>query len=110
MKRTTRILLTALAVATLGAAVASADPPAPGAERRHTRQHERIVRGVRSGQLTRQELRQLRRGQARLRRTELRMKADRRVREHERARLHRRLDRESRHIWRLKHNGRCYVL
>lgn len=124
MKRTTRILLTALAVATLGAGVASADTPAPRVERRHARQHERIERGVKSGQITRQELRRLRRAEAKLRRTEARLMADRhrlgreahrlgreahRL-ERKRARLHRQLERQSERIWRFKHNGRFYVM
>ena len=117
MKRTTRILLTALAVATLGAGVASADTPTPSVERRHARQHERIERGVKSGQITRQELRRLRRAEAklrrteaRLRRTEVRLRAGRYRLERERARLHRQLDRQSERIWRFKHNGRFYVM
>ena len=110
MKRTTRILLTALAVATLSAATASADTPTPRVERRHARQHERIERGVRSGQITRHELHRLRRAEARLRRTEGRMRADRHRLERDRARLQRQLDRQSQRIWRMKHNGRYYVL
>jgi hypothetical protein len=117
MNRTTRILLTALTVATLGAGVASADTPAPRLEHRHARQHERIERGVKSGQITRQELRRLRRAEAkmrrteaRLRRTEARLRADRLRLERERVRLHCQLDRQSERIWRMKHNGWFYVL
>ena len=90
---------------------------APRVERRHAHQHERIADGVRSGQITRHEVRKLRRAEAkmrraeaRLRRTEARMRAGRYRLERERARLQRQLDRQSQRIWRFKHNGRYYVL
>jgi hypothetical protein len=106
MKRITMIIL-AVAIAASIAGVASAQPGTQGLDRREWRQHERIHRGVRSGQLTPREARHLRLGQRHIRRVELRSWADGRIGPRERARLHRALDRQDARIWRLKHNGRC---
>jgi hypothetical protein len=76
-----------------------------GVDRREHRQQRRIVRGVRSGELTARETLRLERGQWDIRRDERRAKADGRVTARERAHLRRELDRESRHIYRAKHNG-----
>lgn len=102
------VVLMALAATMLTAAIASAHPVTPRVDRREARQHARIHQGVRSGQLTRGEARALRAGQLRVHRMERRAKADGFVSARERAALGRAQNRQSRHLWRLKHNGRAY--
>jgi len=76
-----------------------------GIDAREMNQRMRIREGVRSGELTPREAMRLRRGEAHIRRMEWR---DRRygVTQRERIEMNRALERESRRIWRLKHNGR----
>ena len=85
---------------------ARADTRDPGVQRREWLQQQRIDQGAASGQLTSQEWNYLQQQQARIRATEAAMKADARLTLGERSRLHRMLDRSSRDIYRLKHNGR----
>lgn len=107
MKRLfTLMLFAALAAVAVNANLASANDSTPRVDRREHRQHARIRHGVRSGELTRGEAMRLRAGQVHVRRMELRAKADGRVGSRERARLERAQDRQSRHIYRLKHNQR----
>lgn len=101
-----RVVLLALAVAMLTATVASAHPVTPRVDRREARQGARIHHGVRTGQLTRGEVRRLRAGQVRVHRMERRAKADGFVGARERAQLNRAQNRQNRRIYRLKHNGR----
>lgn len=104
MKAFQLILLT-VAATTLTATLASAHPVTPRVDRREARQHARIEQGVRSGELTRGETRRLMAGQRHIHRMERRAKADGFVSARERAHLHRAQNRQSRHIYRLKHNG-----
>jgi len=99
------VVLLALAATMLTVTIASAGTPR--IDRREARQHARIHQGYRSGDLTRGELRALRAGQLRIHRMERRAKADGFVSARERAQLNRAQNRQNRHIWRLKHNGRC---
>lgn len=78
----------------------------PGVDARQERQQERIVRGVQSGELTRQEERRLERQQNRMQRMENRAKADGVVTPQERHRLQKAQNHNSRAIYRAKHNGR----
>jgi len=96
--------LVALLMAMSLASVANAGIATPGVERPEWRQDRRIEQGIRSGELTRREAWRLGRGEARIERAEWRAKADGRVTACERAHLHRALNRESRRIYRLKHN------
>jgi hypothetical protein len=105
MKRIVTVLFAAALVATL-AGIAAAQTYTPRIDRREARQHARIRQGVRSGELTPGETRELRQGQRHVRRMEWRAKADGRVTPRERVRVNRALDRQSRAIYRLKHNGR----
>ena len=77
-------------------------------DRRQKTQRARIRNGRDSGQLTRKELRWLRRDQHRLARMERRFAADGHYSQHERRSLVRALDRASHRIKRAKHNRRCY--
>ena len=83
---------------------ANAGPWTPGVDKREHNQGVRIWRGVKNGSLTVRETGQLIRGQVRIRRAERRAKSDGVVTFRERARLHRQLNRQSRRIWRKKHN------
>jgi hypothetical protein len=103
MKRTMTLMLAIAALAAF-TSLASADPAR--VERREVRQHARIREGVQSGQLTRPEARRLRAGQRRVDRMEWRTGRDGVVTMRERNRLDRAQDRQSRRIYRLKHNGR----
>ena len=78
----------------------------PGVDARQSRQQLRIDNGVASGALTPAEEARLQSGQARVDRMESRFKADGVVTRWERARLHGVQDRQSRKIYRKKHNLR----
>ncbi len=99
-----RMLMLVLAIATFTATVAAAQTATPRIDRREARQHARIHQGVRSGELTRGEAMHLRAGERHIDRIEDRAKADGRVTPRERARIGRAQNRESRQIWRMKHN------
>jgi len=90
----------------LGALLLPVAANAQGINDRRENQRDRIGQGVRSGSLTPREARELREREARLSRSERR---DRRSGGHltqaERARLQRRLNGDSRAIYRDKHNG-----
>ncbi|MEM9472106.1 MAG: hypothetical protein AAGA00_09110, partial [Pseudomonadota bacterium] len=76
----------------------------PGADWRQHNQSLRIFDGIQDGSLTFRETGQLVRGQARLRNQERRFKSDGVVTRRERVRMHRSLNRQSRRIYRRKHN------
>lgn len=106
--KTLRVLTLVMAAAMLTATIASAHPVTPRVDRREARQGARIHQGVRSGELTRGEVRALRAGQRHVHRMERRAKSDGFVSARERARLTHAQNRQSRHIWRMKHNGRSF--
>jgi len=102
---TVRVLILTAALATMTAVVASADNTAtPRVDRREVRQQARIQQGVKSGELTKGEANRLERGQTHVDRLENHAKADGKVTPAERARLARAQNRQSRRIYRLKHN------
>jgi hypothetical protein len=104
MKRTmTMFLFACLMVGFAG--MASANTGTPRIDRREVRQHERIHQGVRSGELTRGEAMRLRAGQRHVNRMEWRAKSDGVVTFRERARIGHVQNRQSRAIYRFKHNG-----
>ncbi len=76
----------------------------PGLDQREHNQRQRIVHGVRSGELTRPEAHRLVHGQVHLRRMEMRAKSDQVVTARERARLHSQANQQSQHIFRQKHD------
>lgn len=104
--KTVRVMCLTLAIAALTATLAAAQTATPRIDRREARQHARIHQGVRSGELTRGEARELRAGERRIERTERRAKADGVVTPGERRHMSRMQNRESRHIYRMKHNDR----
>lgn len=76
-----------------------------GINSREYREQQRINQGIRSGELTRREARQLEAGLARIRIDERFARLDGNFTPRERARLQRELTRESHAIYRQKHDG-----
>jgi len=101
MKRV-RLALIASLFASLVASATFAGTPR--IDRREACQHSRIVQGRRSGELDRAEMARLRAGQLRVHRMERRAQADGNITRAERRRIERAQDRQSRTIYRLKHN------
>jgi hypothetical protein len=99
------VVMLALAATVFTATLASAHPVTPRIDRHQARQHARIHQGVRSGELTRGEVRALRAGQRHVARLERRAKADGFVSARERAQIRRAQARQSRAIFRFKHIG-----
>lgn len=87
------------------AALASAGTHDPGVNHRKHNQHHRIVQGVRSGELTRQEAHSLRAEERAIRLEEREFKSDGKLTGAERRELHRDLNEASRDIYREKHDG-----
>jgi len=75
-------------------------------DRRQLRQRHRIKEGWRSGELTRKEMKRLRKGQRRIALLERRFRADGDFSPRERRVLREALDSASDHIYRKKHNDR----
>lgn len=102
-----RTLILALAVGT-GAALtgtAFAQTATPRLDQREANQQNRINQGVASGQLTPREAGRMQNRANRLEANEQRAKADGVVTRHERKRLHREANRNSRKIHRQKHDA-----
>ncbi len=76
-----------------------------GIDARQHRQQVRIRHGVRSGEITRPELKRLQQEQRRIEGAERRAWADGRLSRSEQYRLHRMLDRAGEHIRFARHNG-----
>jgi len=96
------VLAAALAITS----IANAQTRTPVINHRQVRQERRINRGVRSGELTRNEAHSLRRGERKIQMDKRMAKADGRVTHGERRHLRREENRMSRAIYRDKHNGR----
>jgi hypothetical protein len=101
-----RVLFAVAAIAAITTLTAQAQTLTPRVDRRELRQHARIEQGVQSGQLTRGEAMRLRAGQRHVDRLERRAEWNGVVTPRERLRMDRAQDRQSRRIWRLKHNRR----
>ena len=100
------ILSIILASLTLGmcSGIATAQTNTPGVDWRQNNQNHSIYNGIQNGSLTFRETGQLIKGQARINRMEHRFKSDGNVTRRERTRLHRSQNRQSRRIYRKKHN------
>jgi hypothetical protein len=92
-----------VAVFVLGASAVSM-ASAPRINKREYHEQQRINQGIRSGELTRREAERLEAGLAKIRIDERYAKSDGNVNPRERARLNRELNRESRAIYRQKHD------
>ena len=103
MQHPTRILLTALCAGFLTASPAVAKKPT--VKNRQVVQQKRIGQGVRSGELTRAETRQLETNAARIHRSVVRDRVDGGVfTPRERVEAQHKLNRQSRAIYRQKHD------
>jgi hypothetical protein len=105
MKRIAMLIMAA-ALMTTAVGAASANTWTPRVDRREARQHARIIRGVRQGQLSHREAMRLRMRERHIHRMEWRAKSDGRVTWRERVQLNRALNRGSREIYRDRHNRR----
>ncbi|HZV55763.1 MAG TPA: hypothetical protein VFF82_12575 [Rhodocyclaceae bacterium] len=93
------------AVAAAAAVPAFAQSAAtPGIDQRQANQERRIDQGVASGQLNARETARLERGQQRVENMETRAKSDGVVTKGERAKIHAAQDRQSKRIYRQKHD------
>ena len=99
------ITISLVAVALFAQALETKAGPRNRAERREGAQSSRIRQGVRSGELTRGEASKLRHDERRIKRTENRMSRDG-LSDKEKGRLEKMQDRESKKIYRMKHNDR----
>ena len=100
-----KLIIASAAIAVLGTSVPAV---AQSVNQRRSSQEHRIRQGERSGQLTPAEARRLQYLEARLHRTEARMRAENggRLSRWERRRLQRMANEDSAAIYRLKHNYR----
>ncbi|MDE2415451.1 MAG: hypothetical protein KGM60_11885 [Comamonadaceae bacterium] len=96
-------LAAAMALGSLGTAHAQGTAM-PRVDQRQVNQEQRIDQGVASGQLTPREATRLDRQQDRVATAEANAQADGKVTKRERARLHAMQDRDSRNIYRQKHD------
>lgn len=85
--------------------IISAKAQTPGVNERQQNQRERIHQGVASGELTRRETAHAVQDQRHIRRAERRAKADGKVTNGERARLHHKQNTASRELSRNKHDA-----
>ena len=99
------LTLATLALLAMTAAAAAHDTTQDRIDRREDRQERRIEQGVRSGEITRREYRQLESEQARIREMERRAKSDGHIDRREAAAIERAQDNASRHIRQEAHDG-----
>jgi hypothetical protein len=97
-------------IAGMGVAASAVPAAAQNVHRQQVRQEQRIRRGEMTGRLTPAEARRLQFLEARVRRTEMRMRmrSGGRLTYAERRRLEAMVRRDNAAIYRLKHNGRRY--
>jgi hypothetical protein len=93
------------AVLAIGVASVSAQTATPRVGKRQVQQQARIKEGVKSGELTRREVRRLEREQAKIAVDKAKAKSDGVVTPAERAKLTREQNRASRHIVKQKHDA-----
>lgn len=86
------------------ASPAFAQSSTPRIDQRQENQERRIEQGVKSGALNKKEAARLEKGQARVQKMENKAAADGKVTAKERARIEKAQDRESRRIYREKHD------
>lgn len=96
--------LTAAVVAVLALPAFAQTTSTPRIDQRQANQERRIQAGEKSGQLNQKEAARLEKGQARVQKMENKAAADGKVTAKERARIEKAQDRESRRIYREKHD------
>jgi hypothetical protein len=103
-----RTVLTALSIALAGSVFAQTTAPTspsmPRVDKREAKQQARIDQGVASGQLNQKEATRLENGQARVNQAEANAKADGKVTRRERKHLDHMQDKQSRKVYRQKHD------
>lgn len=105
LRKSSSSLLSLVFLAAAGTAAAQSDQT-PNLDKREARQQRRITQGVQSGQLTPAETANLEAREAKLNADEAKAKSDGVVTKKERARLQREANKDSRKIYRKKHNAR----
>lgn len=100
--KTTKLVALFLATAFSGAALAQSTPRV---DRRENRQQKRIEQGERSGRLTNKEAGHLEAHEAKLNADEAAAKADGKVTRKERVKLNREANRNSKRIYKQKHDA-----
>ncbi len=103
--KTSKIVLMALFVLMAWSSVLS-QAQTPRVDARERRQQKRIEQGVKSGELTPAETRRLEAREGKIKADEMQAKSDGKVTKFERRKLNREQNRESRAIYRKKHNNR----
>ena len=98
------LLAAAMTAAGLAFSAAAQTTSTPRVDQRQANQERRIEQGERSGQLNQKEAARLEKGQARVDRMEQKAAADGKVTKKERARLEHAQDKQSRRIYREKHD------
>jgi hypothetical protein len=104
MKRSMTLTIVAAALLTVGVADARGTPD-PGVNARQHNQRARVQQGVRSGELTRRETRQVAEGQRDIRQLERAYKSDGTLTGAERRDLHHEQNQASREIYQQKHDA-----
>ena len=98
------VTVTAAVLAAFALPVCAQTTSTPRIDQRQANQERRIEQGEKSGQLTKKEAARLEKGQARIQKMEDKATADGKVTAKERARIEKAQDRESRRIYREKHD------
>ena len=100
------VVAVSLALAGSAFAQTATDPAAtPGIDKRQANQQRRIEQGAKSGQLTNREAARLEKREAKLQADKEKARADGKVTKKERVALHREANRDSRAIYRQKHDA-----
>jgi len=99
------VAMLGLTLSNLVAANANAGTHDPRINHRQHHQHERIAQGVKSGELTKDEAKDLRGDQKELRQEEQAYKADGKLTKAERKDLHEDLNKNSKEIYQEKHDA-----
>lgn len=100
-----RVFTVFLVVAFFCVGIVYAETKSPGINKRQVNQQKRIADGIKSGELTKKEVRKLERGQARIQRTKKEMKADGELTKEEREQLKKMQDVQSARIYKEKHDA-----
>jgi hypothetical protein len=101
-----RTVLAGLAIVCASFCSLYAQDRTPVVDQKERNQQKRIEQGVKSGELTPAETRRLERQEGKIKADEMNAKSDGKVTPKERRKLNRELNRESKRIYRKKHNAR----
>ncbi len=104
MKVIKTLFVTALILSFAGVSYGAGAMKTPLVKRRQVHQQKRIIQGVKSGQLTLREFYKLEKEQRKIQKEKKRFASDGVITRKERAKLHRDLNRASKHIFIQKHD------